>query len=114
MIKRLSIEFDIGFSDSELISYEKNENRIKVLLSAWNQKHVCIEFIDVIFFVDYGAWSFSDFCEFIGESSTMLKAIQTQYEEVTSEHSYHLYQFLDNENEPSIEVVAEQISISLV
>ena len=114
MCQRHSVEFEVGFADSELISYERGASGIRVIISAWNERVICLEFTDAITMVDYGAWSFSDICEFEGDSPTMNKALRMQYDPIPSEHPYRLFQFLNEDDEPSIEVVAEKLLVSFV
>ncbi|GEM_PF-3760230 len=114
MPKRYPVEFEVGFADSELISYERGESGVKVLISAWNEQSICLEFKGAITLVDYGAWNFSEICELQESSPTMSRALQTQYDGNPLEHPYRLFQFLDEDNEPSMEVVAEKLLVSLV
>ena len=105
------IKYDIGFSDSEILSYHSEKFNLIIYLQAWNEVILKIEFIDCIFFSNFRAVYISDICENPSSNSLQL-ALNTRYEKVPVDHGYKLYQFLDLNDDPAIEVVSKDILIT--
>ena len=115
MNEKKSVEYEIGFSDSEILSYNSQGENLIVILNAWNEKKIRFEFIDCILFLSFNNWMISDVVEFISsESSLLRKALKLVFEDVPEEHGYTLFQFLDLDGEPAIEVGCKSILISTI
>jgi len=113
MCGRTAIEFEVGFADSELQSYRRDGDTFVVSLVAWNKKTIRFCFADMIFVVDRGAGDISDVCEVKAASPFLDEALRIQYEDVPDDHPYRLFQFLNMDDEPSLEVVAASVEIAL-
>ena len=115
MNDKTSINYKIGFSDSEVISYNSEKEKTIVLLKAWNEKTIKFEFIDCILFLSLENWRISDIIELKSPDSSLFKrALRTTFEEIPIEHSYKLFQFLDLDDDPAIEIVCKDIIISTI
>ena len=112
MILKKSIDYKIGFSDSALVSYSKNDKSLLIIVKAWNEKTIKINFNETIGFLDQGAWEFSDFCEISFETDLLNKALKRQYDVIPENHGYKSFQFLDNNQETVIEIICLNIEIN--
>jgi hypothetical protein len=114
MQKIRSIEHEIGFADSEIILYERQDNKFIVSIKAWNEVLLTVEFQDVIGLIDRGAWEVSDLQEVYDNTPFLGEMLKRQYEVIPPDHKYKIFQFLDNDSVPVLEVVAQSVSISNV
>ncbi|MBN9378022.1 MAG: hypothetical protein BGO14_00875 [Chlamydiales bacterium 38-26] len=105
------IKYDIGFSDSEVLSYQSEKFNLIIYLQAWNGVLLKIEFIDCIYFSNFRAVHISDIYENPSSKSLQL-ALDTRYEKVPIDHGYKLYQLLDLNDDPAIEVASKDILIT--
>jgi hypothetical protein len=106
------IDYQIGFSDGEIISYFRDERSLTVKLKTWNDKYLSVLFSDVVGIVDYGIGDISNFIE-EDEKSLFLKTILDKvYESIPNEQPYRLFQFLDLDDNPVLEIVAVAQSIT--
>ena len=108
------IKSDFGFADSIFVSYERIGTEFKVLIDIWNDKRLAISFFEFEGALDSGAGDISDFVEETEETGFFRQVISHVYSKVPSEHSYRLYQFLDVDGTPSLEVVASDVKITSI
>ena len=103
----LEIKVGVGMEDSELISYTylAEEFKLDVQIRAWNAKIIKISFLQPMMFFFRGNHSLSSFCELISQSSVLKEALTYAYEEVPQVHPYKVYQLIDIEDVPALEVV---------
>ncbi|MDA3800292.1 MAG: hypothetical protein PF692_14595 [Kiritimatiellae bacterium] len=113
MIKKLKIELDVGLSDSELVSYQKEDSNLKVSIEAWNEQIINLLFSDVIYMQDMGAWRFSEFYELKDNMPIMQKVLSVQFEEIPHDHHYRHFQLLDIDGNSSFEVISESFSVEI-
>lgn len=106
------INYKIGFADGEIIEYLRSNNQIVVKMKTWNDVKLTIIFQGAIGMVDYGAFNISNFVEEDSLTTFMEKVLLEFYDSLTSKHPYKLYQFLNLDDNPSLEIVAESLSIS--
>ena len=111
MENKKSMDYKIGFSDSEILSYHSKENNLIIFLKCWNEKILQFEFVECVLFLILNSWNISDICE-TTNSSLMEKALIKVYEEVPPKHDYKLFQFIDNDADPVVEVVCKNMIIS--
>ena len=78
MGNKKSIKYEIGFSDSEIISYHSENENLIILLKCWNEKVLRIEFVDCILFFILSSWNISDICE-SNNSALFQKAVEKVY-----------------------------------
>jgi hypothetical protein len=111
---RKSISSDISFADSEIISYIRAENTLKLQIKAWNESTVTINFFNVAGVADYSAGDFSDFAEEVSNTVFMERVLKELYESIPEHHPYHLFQFLNLDDTVSFEVLAETFVVSII
>lgn len=107
-----SLEYDIGFSDSEVLGYHRNGDTTTVFLRAWNEKTLVFDFHCVASFIDRGAWSIADVVCEDQETPLLREALKRLYDEAPAEHNLKHFCFFDLDDQPCIEVIAESCSIS--
>ena len=106
------VNFDIGFSDSEILSYCREQEKLIVVVKMWNDKRIEISFRGIVGCSDYGIGDISALVEEDRTTELFEKILSEVYEKLPSQHPYHLYQFLNLDDSPCLEVVAETIKIS--
>lgn len=107
-----SINFEIGFSDSQIISYQSAMDGLSIYLEAWNAKILLFEFSEVIFFSNLDSWSISDVIE-VNKSPNLEKAIKILYADMSQENIYRSIQFLDLYDTIALEVCCKSFCISV-
>ncbi len=113
MIKRESINFDIGFSDGEVVSYNRKDEILSITVQAWNEQKILIICNDIIGFLDKGGWDISDFCEVKSETKFLKEVLDRQFEKIPDNHGYKVYQFVDNDDQVVIEIVCSEVKMSV-
>ena len=109
---RTQIHYKIGFADGEVSSYQREEHTFTVVVKAWNGDHLRIDFSDPVGICDFGVGDISDFCMEDSGSEFMRQVLSSLYEVVPASHSYFLYQFLNLDDQPALEIVATGVQIS--
>lgn len=112
MKKRIPIEYDIGFADSNIVSYRSKNENVVITLKCWNEKVLELEFVESILVLITNSWNISDICE-ITESILLDKVLSQAYEIIPKNHEYRIFQFIDNSDNPAIEVISKQLIISM-
>jgi hypothetical protein len=114
------LQLDVGLADSELISYEKTGGgNLEVRILAWNARQLIFTFTDVIGVLDLCAGDFSEVIEETERTQFFQSALEYNYigepsnHSVPDHHPYHLYQFLNHDDLPSLEVVAEKFEAAI-
>jgi hypothetical protein len=110
MHNKISSEF--GFSDSELVSYQRTGDEFTVTVKAWNGSRLTVFFKQFEGVLDYGLGDISDFVEESDETPFIKQVISRIFTETPKEHTYRVYQFLDLDGEPILEVVAASANVS--
>lgn len=106
-----SIEFEIGFADAELLSYERSVDDCTVNLTTWNNQNVEALFIDTVGVLDIGVGTISDIVEVFEVTPFFEKVLSQVYETPPSHHLYRLFQFLNVDGEASLEIIAAGINL---
>ncbi|CCB91863.1 unknown protein [Waddlia chondrophila 2032/99] len=111
----IEIDVGVGLSDSELISYfyHKTENKLVIKLQIWDASVVEICCDSPILFVDRGCGETSLFCQKTSDSDMLKRALETNYDKgiIPNNHPYKVYQILDLDDNPSIEIICKGIEI---
>ena len=107
-----SIDFQIGFSDSQIVSFESKNDDVLVFLKAWNEKILKLEFFDSICFFIINSWNISDICQ-VDNTPSLEKVVKMVYEKVPLNHPYKVFQFIDNDDNIIAEVCCKKLSISI-
>ena len=111
MNNRKVIDYEIGFADSEILSYSHQNNNLVIYLKAWNEKILKFEFFDYLLFLILNSWNISDICE-LDNSPLIERALRIEYDTIPQDHPYKLYQFINDDDEPTVEIVSKKLSIS--
>lgn len=106
------INYKIGFEDGEIVGYSRSNSQFIANVKTWNDVELTVIFQDAIGVADYGALSISAFIEEDSSSAFIERVLFEAYDLLPSEHPYNLYQFLNLDGKPSIEVVAQSLNIS--
>lgn len=111
MENKKSINFEIGFADSEIVSFHSQDEDLIIFLKCWNELMIKLKFLDCIFFSIQNGWKVSDICE--AENPKLMKdTLLKTYEKVPLEHPYKLFQFLNDDGDPSVEIICKNIFIT--
>lgn len=114
------LDLNVSFADSELISYEKKDHgNLEVRVQAWNARQLIFTFTDVIGVLDLCAGDFSEVVEETERTPFFQNVLEYIYigepsnHSVPDHHPYHLYQFFNHDDFPSLEVVAEKFEVAI-
>jgi hypothetical protein len=111
-IMKNKINYQIGFSDAEIISYFREQNHLTVKVKTWNDKLLSVLFSDVVGVIDCGLGDISSFVKENGESLFLTTILNQVYESIPDDQPYHLFQFLNLDDNPCLEIVAVSQIIS--
>lgn len=95
-----------SIADSELISYSRISRTFTVEIRGWNDAPIRAIFEECEGVVDYGLGDISDIVEETEFTDFFRRVFQNVYEIIPDTHPYHLFQFLNHDGEPAIEIVA--------
>jgi hypothetical protein len=104
------IEFEIGFADGEISSYCADGGDLKVQVEAWNGKQIDVEFKAFEGLADYGAGNISDLVE-ANHNDFYRSVVANVYVTQPTEWDLKLFQFLDADSQPVLEIVAPGVEI---
>jgi hypothetical protein len=110
----ISVETEVGFSDGEVVGYERTDNRLQVRVRAWNDKNLLLVFTGVIGVADRNIGALSDVTVSGEKTEFVAECLRLYYEEVPSDHKFKLFAFIDQDEDPTLEVVAEALEIRTV
>lgn len=105
------VEFDIGFADSAVSGYVVDNGNLTVRLIAWNGVKLSVSFHDFEGMADYSAGDISSLVEFDGKNDFLSRVLQNVFEVPPAQTGLRLFQFLNLDEEPSLEVVSPGIKI---
>jgi hypothetical protein len=111
MQKKLKINF--SFADSEFISYKQSNLELSVEIKAWNGDCWVVAFKLFAGLLDCGAGDLSDLVEETRPNDFYGKVLSRVFEGVPAENPYRLFQFLDLDQQPVLEVIACDVDVSL-
>jgi hypothetical protein len=104
----------IGLADSALDGYVRDSQKVVVRVKCWNEKVLLAEFNDVLALRDSLAGDFSDLVRnHSGSSHFLEEALRFSYEQLPENHSYSVYTFLNNDAQPSLEIVAASCEVHI-
>lgn len=107
-----SIEYEIGFSDSEVTSYYRDRNGLTVNLTTWNEVPLKLVFKDVIAVSERDVGDIANVCESDTDSPILIEALNNLYEDaIDPDHGYHHYLFINNDDIVVLEVIAQSLTI---
>jgi len=105
------IKLDIGFEHSKIVNYQFTKDCLVLILECWNLVIVEIKF------KGFAAMFSINNCEIYGfyeifESSLLDLVLKRFYEIIPTAHLYHIFKFVNEDEETVLEVVCENIEIS--
>src|ERR1700733_4101397 len=109
MMKKILFE-NIDFADSEFHSIAIHENSLKLTLLSWNSKEIVILFSDAIQFIYKLGDVTQQVVEVVNGSDFLNEALTRNYEIIPADHPYHLFQIIDINDYPYIEIVATNVN----
>lgn len=110
MKKELSIDFEIGFADSNIQSYTIEGENLTLFLECWNSEIIEIKFLRFVSLFAMNYFQISDLQE-VFESPILERALSELYEEKPKEHYLRIFKFLNSNKMTALEVVCEDIHI---
>lgn len=112
MIKNIVFE-NIGFADSEFSSVTLSERTgdLRIALISWDEKEIIITLENPIQLTYKLGSVVSNFFQIQDETPFLIEALSREYEKIPSSHPFKLYQLLDINDFPLIEVVAESVKV---
>jgi hypothetical protein len=109
---RTPVQFEIGFADSELVSYSRYASELSVIVKTWDSSLVTVTFFDVIGVLDLNVGDISEICQESETTRLMSKAVERMYESPPDVLPYNVYQFLDLDGNIAMEIIAASVTVS--
>jgi hypothetical protein len=110
MTTQQSVETPIGFADGKVVRIEKLGMKVHVAVQAWDESTIEVEFDEVIGIRESMAFELSDLVVTHLKGEFTKWCTQRAYEG-QSDGGESVYQFLDIEGQPCIEIVAKGVLI---
>ena len=111
-MSRNKVNYKIGFEDGEILSFTKIEDATFIVkFRTWNEIILEISFHDTIRILDNNMYSISDLVLINHETIFRKDALKMMFDKIPTAETYKHYQFLNQEDDPAIEIVAREISI---
>lgn len=114
----IEVDVGVGLNDSELISYNyhKISDNIIIKLRAWDASVVQICCNNPILFVDRGCGEITLFCEKKSSTDLLEITLKKNYDDgkVPDNHPYKLYQLLDLDDNPSLEIICKSTEVQRI
>jgi hypothetical protein len=108
-----SLGFKIGFADAEVIGYENTGTDLNLFVRAWNARILVLSFVGVMGVCDRLVHDVTNVIEETEMSQFAVSVLERAYETVPLGHPYRLFQVLDLDDQPAMEVVAENVSLEI-
>ncbi len=111
--KLLKIDLRTTLADSELLSYHfvRDSNTLRIKFQMWDGGIIKIYFYDVILFVDHCINNINGFYQNTENGKLMDDALKATYEITPTSHPYKLFQFINLDNNPCIEIICNDIQV---
>ena len=113
MRAELSINFEIGFADSNILTYFMKDENLTLFLQCWNSEIVKIRFLKVVSLFSMNYFRIADLRE-VFESPLLERALKELYTETPNEHSLRVFKFLNSDDMTALEIVCEDINIERI
>lgn len=113
MKNEISVEFEIGFADSNIHSYSVDRDNLTLQLECWNA-----EFIEIIF-IGFTSLFAMNYCRIADLKETfephlLEKTLKELYVEEPSSHNFRIFKFINSDNMTALEIVCEDIKIKKI
>lgn len=113
MKKDLSVNFEIGFADSNIQSYTIEGENLTLFLECWNSQIVEIKFLKFVSLFAMNYFRIFDFQE-VFNSQILERALSELYEEKPKEHCLRAFRFINSDDMIALEVVCEDMHIKKI
>ena len=113
MNKRKATEqFDFADSEFESAHMYDREKILKIHLTSWDERELCVIFFNPIHFSFKEGDAISNFYEIENNSALLNEALSIHYKKKPASHPFKLFQIWDINDFPIISIVAESVSVS--
>lgn len=113
MKDELSVDFEIGFSDSNILSYCIQDENLTLLLECWNLEILEIKFLRISCFLAMNFLRIADLRE-IFESELIERVFNELYDEKPKKHNLRVFKFVTASEATALEIVCEDITIKKI
>lgn len=113
MKKKLSVNFDIGFADSNIQSYIVEGENLTLFLECWNSQIIEIKFLKFVSLFAMNYFRIFDFRE-VFDSPILEKVLSELYEEKPKDHCLRVFRLINSDDMTALEVVCEDIHIKKI
>ena len=113
MKKELSVNFEIGFADSNIQSYSIEGENLILFLKCWNSEIIKIKFSQFVALFALNYTRIADFRE-VFESPLLERALRELYEEIPKKHDLRVFKFLNSDDMTALEIVCKDIKIEKI
>ena len=110
---KLSVDFDMGFADSEILSYSVEGENLALFLEYRNGDIVEIRFLKMAALFAMNDRRVADLQE-IFESPLLERALSELYQEPPKEHALRIFRFLNANEKTALEVVCEAVNLKKI
>ncbi|MFI0436086.1 MAG: hypothetical protein ACH350_10270 [Parachlamydiaceae bacterium] len=110
--KKANEQFDFADSEFESFHMYDREKTLKIHLTSWDEKELCIVFCNPIQFSFKEGDTISSFYEIENNSILLNEALSLHYAKIPPSHPFKLFQIWDINDFPIISIVAESVSVS--
>lgn len=113
-MNRRIVPSEIGFADGSIESYEKQDDVVRVIVTAWNERKICVTFSGVVRLLDGGSGDIDVLCEIEGRTDFLQAAIDYLYDVPPASIPYRHFQFLGVDGDGILDVVCEQVETAIL
>lgn len=106
----MDLNFSLADSELESYSYSFPENKLVLKIKIWDESVAIFSFTDPVLHIDRFRNEISDL-RILENSKILEDTIKTIYEVIPKYHPYKLYQFLDLNDLPCIEIICTEFTI---
>ena len=112
-ISNINVGFSLADSELESYFYSSKENKLILEINLWNEQIAIFSFTHPILHIDHYCNVITNLCENSGKNQLIDDALKITYEIIPKDHPYKLYQFLDLDGSPCIEIIAKKLDFKM-
>ena len=105
------VHSDVGFADGEILRVERSASSAAVIVKAWNERELRVEFDGVHATRDFVAGDIAGLFVHDAETGFLKDALAFAYSTKPTTHSLKHFVFVTAEDYPCLEVVAEGVRV---
>ncbi len=107
------LDCPIGFSDGVITGYDMRDSTLCVNVVAWDESSLTLMFSSVLYFQDRGGRQLASVLEIADVCSLVLSAIGYHFTTTPEPILHHLFQLIDLDDVPVLEVVAMECNVEV-